>query len=142
MRPSDVELSRLAVAWGWLNQVNSVQCLREADRCQALGLDKGIEEVLLEGGHLTGKQIRQLRGFLGWSLERPRIGGFEILRRIGLGGSGSVFEARHVRLNQRVALKVLYPRYAKNSRMTRLFLREARALARLNHAHLVHAFDA
>ncbi len=141
MKPSDVELSRLAVAWGWLDQTDFRRCLREADRCQAMGLDKGIDEIFLEEQRLSREQLQKLRRHLGWSLERSRIGGFEILRRIGVGGSGSVFEARHVRLNQRVALKVLYPRFARDRRMTGLFLREARALARLNHPHLVHAYD-
>ena len=141
MRPSDVELSRLVVDRGWLDEMTSIEGLQEADRCQALGLDKSLEEVLVERGQLSVAQVRDLRRALGWTVDRPRIGGFEIVRRVGLGGTGSVFEARHVRLGQRVALKVLYPRLAQDPRITARFLNEARALARLDHPNLVHAFD-
>lgn len=141
MKPSDIELSRLALARGWLTKTAAEESLKEADRCQAMGLNKGVDDVFVEKGYLKVRQISNLRQSLGRTAE-PRIGGFEIIRRIGFGGAGSVFEARQVRLNQRVALKILYPRYSKNSKMTRLFIQEARTLARLNHSHLVHALDA
>jgi len=55
---------------------------------------------------------------------------------------GTVFEALHVRLKQRIALKVLFPRLARHPGQAERFLREARTLAKLNHPHLVHAVDA
>ena len=141
MKPPEVELTRLATEKGWIDRVSSLECLREADRCQALGLAKSVDEILLERGFLSQEQLEALRAEIGTALDRPRIGGYEIVRRVGLGGAGSVFEARHVRLGQRVALKVLYPRYARSASMTKRFLREARTLARLSHPHLVHAID-
>jgi serine/threonine protein kinase len=54
---------------------------------------------------------------------------------------GVVFEARHVRLGQKAALKVLYPRFAANSSFRELLFREARLLARLHHPNLVHPID-
>lgn len=104
------------------------------------GPDKGVEDVFIERGLLRGEQISELRQKLGLTTE-PWIGGYEIIRRSGFGGAGSVFEARHVRLNQRVALKILYPRHAKILVLARRFAREACTLARLNHPHLLHAFD-
>ncbi len=141
MKPSDVDLARRAVARGWISQEQSLDGLAEADRCQAMGLDKGIGDVLLERGLLSARRIAELRASTSWSLEESRLGGYEVQRRIGLGGTGNVFEARHVRLNQRVALKVLSPRVARDAEVRAAFLREARALARLSHPNLVHAFD-
>ena len=142
MKATDVDLARLALSRGWI----SVEChdlsLAEADRYQALGLDKSVVDVLVEQGSLTADQVRALRDELGLSIKRPRIGDYEIVRRIGLGGMGSVFEARHVRLKQRIALKLLQPRHARDPVLSARFLKEARMLARLNHPHLVHAIDA
>jgi serine/threonine protein kinase len=141
LRPTDLELAALARARGWISGLVEEQALREADRCQAVGLSKPIEEILVGLGALTVQQVRTLRDELGWNLTRPRVGDYEIVRRIGLGGMGTVFEASHVRLKQRIALKILLPRYAQDEALARRFVEEGRALARLNDPHLVHAID-
>ncbi len=70
-----------------------------------------------------------------------RIGeDFEIIRTIGVGGMGTVYLARDLRLGRRVAIKVmrLGGQDAKaRARLTQLFLSEARATARLNHPNVV-----
>jgi len=48
----------------------------------------------------------------------------------------------HVRLKQRIALKVLFPRLAAAPGPAERFLREAARSRKLNHPHLVHAVDA
>jgi len=53
----------------------------------------------------------------------------EILREIGGGGMGIVYEAERVALRIRVALKVIHPRYRDRADHLRWFLREARAAA-------------
>jgi serine/threonine-protein kinase len=142
MKATDIEMARLALARGLISQEDADRALADADRHQALGLEKSVDEVLLERAKLTPEDIRALREGLGWTLRRPRIGDYEVIRRVGLGGMGSVFEARHVRLKQRIALKVLFPRLASDPEIAGRFLEEARALARLSHPHLVHAIDA
>jgi eukaryotic-like serine/threonine-protein kinase len=69
------------------------------------------------------------------------FGRYEIVRMIGAGGMGNVYEARHVELDKRVALKVLSRRLAKNSVYLERFLREGRVAAKLDHAHVVDVFD-
>jgi tRNA A-37 threonylcarbamoyl transferase component Bud32 len=142
VKATDIEMARLALARGLISQDDADRALAEADRHQALGLEKSVDDVLVERGKLTAEDVRALRESLGWTLKRPRIGDYEVLRRVGLGGMGSVFEARHVRLKQRIALKVLFPRLASDPEIAERFLKEARALARLSHPHLVHAIDA
>lgn len=69
------------------------------------------------------------------------VGGYEILRRIGQGGMGSVFVARQISMNRPVALKILAPHLAKDKTYVERFLREARAAARLSHPNIVQAYD-
>jgi serine/threonine protein kinase len=65
----------------------------------------------------------------------------EVLRLLGQGGMGAVYQARQVKLDRLVALKVLPPEVARGSGFTERFLREARSLARLNHPNIVTVFD-
>jgi len=65
----------------------------------------------------------------------------EILRCLGRGGMGVVYEARQKSLDRRVALKLLAPGREKDAAFTERFLREARALARLSHPNIVTVHD-
>jgi serine/threonine protein kinase len=69
-----------------------------------------------------------------------RIGRFVVERRLGVGGMGAVFEAHDPLLDRPVALKLLRGQ-ARPNEQTRL-RREAQALARLSHPHVVQVFEA
>ncbi|MCI0343494.1 MAG: serine/threonine protein kinase, partial [Planctomycetales bacterium] len=69
------------------------------------------------------------------------VGGCEVIRKIGKGGMGSVFEAKHIGLNKRVALKILAPSLTANSEIVRRFLQEARAAAKLDHPNIVQVLN-
>lgn len=69
-----------------------------------------------------------------------RLGEYRILREIGRGGMGIVYEAEQETLGRHVALKVL-PYYAvMDERHLKRFRREARAAAQLHHSHIVPVF--
>jgi serine/threonine protein kinase/WD40 repeat protein len=71
----------------------------------------------------------------------PRqLGDFRILREVGRGGMGIVYEAEQVSLGRRVALKVLPPQAQLDSRYLARFEREARAAARLHHTNIVPVY--
>lgn len=75
----------------------------------------------------------------------PRtIGRYEVVRQIGSGGMGVVFEAVDPSLNRRIALKLVQVSKAPQRRQGRLrkrLLREAHALAQLNHPNVVTIFE-
>ena len=73
---------------------------------------------------------------------KTRVGGYEIISKVGQGAMGAVFEARQVSMDRVVALKILPPGLAKDSAFLERFLREARAAAQLNHPNIVQAYDA
>ena len=66
---------------------------------------------------------------------------YEVLEVIGQGGMGVVFKARQPRLDRLVAVKILPPALAAQPGFAERFSREARALARLAHPHIVAVYD-
>lgn len=70
-----------------------------------------------------------------------RLGSYEILAPLGAGGMGEVYRARDLRLGREVALKVLPSERVADPRRRARFEREARAVASLNHPHIVTLFS-
>jgi serine/threonine protein kinase len=69
-----------------------------------------------------------------------RLGDYSILREIGRGGMGIVYEALQVSLNRRVALKVLGGGLGLTAKAVQRFHREAAAAARLHHTNIVPVY--
>ncbi len=70
-----------------------------------------------------------------------QVGDYRILREIGHGGMGVVYEAEQISLGRRVALKLLPRHVAGDPRILERFRREARAAARLHHTNIVPVFE-
>lgn len=70
------------------------------------------------------------------------IGDYEILSPLGEGAMGTVYKARHRRLNRFIALKVLTERRIGDQRAHSRFCREMQAVGRLEHPNIVQAGDA
>src|SRR5207237_4585183 len=68
-------------------------------------------------------------------------GKYKILRLLGSGGMGAVYEAVQVTLGRRVAIKIMHRVHAQSDRNRERFLREAKALARLSHQNIARVFD-
>jgi serine/threonine protein kinase len=70
----------------------------------------------------------------------PTIPGFRIIREIGRGGMGVVYEAEEERLSRQVALKILPAGALNNATQVQRFEREAKAAGRLHHTNIVPVF--
>jgi serine/threonine protein kinase/tetratricopeptide (TPR) repeat protein len=70
-----------------------------------------------------------------------RVGKYEIVKLLGRGGMGAVYQAFDPVLERAVALKVMLPEAASDPEHKQRFEREARAVARLSHASVVTVFD-
>ncbi len=71
----------------------------------------------------------------------PLFPQLEILELLGKGGMGAVYKARQPGLDRLVAVKILPPEISRDPAFTERFQREARALARLSHPHIVAVYD-
>src|SRR5262245_7945550 len=70
-----------------------------------------------------------------------RLGDYRLLREVGRGGMGIVYEAEQEALGRHVALKILPVSTATDARSLIRFRREARSAARLHHTNIVPVFD-
>src|SRR6266567_1824549 len=81
------------------------------------------------------------------ALEGLQLGQYRLLRLLGSGGMGEVYLAEDARINQQVAIKIIrteaspYPGSDITKDAIRLFQREARAIARLDHPHILPLFS-
>jgi serine/threonine protein kinase len=81
------------------------------------------------------------------ALEGQQIARYSILRLLGSGGMGDVYLAEDARIEQQVAIKVirteisLYPDATSVKEAVRLFQREAKAIVKLDHPHILPLFD-
>lgn len=83
---------------------------------------------------------------LGWALRREafaekRIGRYRLRRRLGKGGMGEVWAAKHVGLGREVALKLLDAGTGEGSVAIERFEREVRATSELSHPNTVRVYD-
>ncbi|MGL4550425.1 MAG: protein kinase domain-containing protein [Gemmataceae bacterium] len=98
-----------------------------------------VVQGLIDAGRLTPYQADAV---LGRRFDELRIGNYDVLTKLGAGGMGSVFKARHRKMKRVVALKLLAPEVARQGSFVQRFQREVETIAQLAHPNIVMAFDA
>jgi serine/threonine protein kinase len=66
---------------------------------------------------------------------------YRMIRLIGEGGMGAVYEAEHVIINRRCAVKFLHPEVAQNTEVVKRFVREAQAASSIGHKGIIDIYD-
>ena len=74
-------------------------------------------------------------------VQRERVGPYRLIRQLGKGGMGSVYEAIQEPIERRVAIKILHGRYAQEAEITKRFFNEARAVNIVDHPGIVQISD-
>jgi eukaryotic-like serine/threonine-protein kinase len=70
-----------------------------------------------------------------------KLGPYEIVAPVGVGGMGEVYRARDTRLDRTVAIKILPAHLSSNPEAKQRFEREARAISSLSHPNICHLYD-
>jgi serine/threonine-protein kinase len=116
-------------------QLEEISSLPEAQNADV----RPLARRLFQRGWLTRYQINQIAQGRAKDLI---IGPYVLLDRIGEGGMGQVFKARHRHMNRLVALKLIRKERLSNPAAVRRFFQEVQAAAHLSHPNIVIAFDA
>lgn len=98
-----------------------------------------MADDLLAAGLLTAYQLDALTG---GRVSDLKLGNYDLLAKLGAGGMGTVFKARHRRMKREVAIKVLAAHLCSDSGFVQRFQREVETVARLGHPNVVMAYDA
>ena len=119
--------------------LSAKQFRKVLDQLHHIPRPRSIARALVEAGLLSKFQaelllIGRTSGFF--------LGPYKILDQLGQGGMGRVYKAEHMAMKRTVALKVLAPHLMKTAKAQKLFKREVRAAAQLNHPNIVTAYDA
>jgi serine/threonine-protein kinase len=114
--------------------------LQELGRLQKRWPDpRLLAKELHQRGWLTSYQINLLLSGRGSALV---LGPYHLLEKLGEGGYGQVYKARHQTLHRIVALKVLRPDLLSDKEAVSRFYREMEVASKIDHPNIVHAFDA
>ena len=130
----DLEFLALLVHRSQLNRQEAEQLLPHLKAGEAL--DNLLLDVLDKDEAWVRKMRRTQAG------EIPEIPGYEVLGHAGTGGTADVFRVREKKTGKSLALKVLNPQSAADSKTLKAFIAEAKTLQRLDHPGLVAGFGA
>jgi len=134
----DTILGGLAVERGYLTQEQIDEAFEVQRKMHdELGVDQPLEQVLVGKHLLSQDQTQELRHAAAIQTGEARlVAGYEVISKLGQGGMGAVYKAKHQRSGQFVALKVLPPSLATDELVQR-FRREAEIVRTLDHDNIV-----
>jgi serine/threonine-protein kinase len=127
---------------GFTSQAHVDEALAVRAKMAELGLKaRSLAEILYEKGYIEEEHLeairREERRFQG----QEQIAGYRLIELLGEGAMGSVYKAKQLSLDRDVAIKVLSPELAGDEEYVARFLREAKAVARLNHTNIISGID-
>lgn len=130
---------KIAVQLGFITSTQLEEAVKAQQAAAKAGLHKRLGDILMKKGYLTPDQLQKV--LKGQKVATKKIGNYELVSKLGEGGMGAVFKAKQTGIERLVALKILAPKMAKSKDFRERFFREARAVAKLNHPHIVSGID-
>jgi serine/threonine protein kinase/WD40 repeat protein len=143
--PADADVGRKAVELGLITAAQLADALLQLTEQPAPAKKPtSLSAALISGGLLTQRQVDVL---VEGNTAPTQVGKYRIVRELGRGGMGVVYEAEDQELSRRVALKMLLGSFHADPQETALeeerFIRESRLSANLpKHPHLVGVYEA
>ena len=158
MTPHETQFIKAMVDGGLITFTQAGELERERAATSDGGETKSVWDLAVEKGLVSSDQVRVLlsRSAVGGASAgsdgssasavvrgaSSRLGGYELLSKLGQGGMGAVYKARQEAMDRLVAIKVLPRSLARDESFITRFLREARAAGRLSHPNIVAGIDA
>ena len=138
----DTELSRIVVEQSLATRSEMEECLSLLRQITESGdaRDKTLSNVLVDNGVVTPRQIARVKKTIEAS-RGQEIPGYQLLAKLGSGAMATVFKARQLSLDRIVAIKVLPRKLSENAEYVKMFYKEGKAAAKLNHPNIVQAID-
>jgi eukaryotic-like serine/threonine-protein kinase len=136
----DTELGRVVVESGLATQEDVHECLAKQEQEEGDPSQRSLAAVLVREGMVTDRQIERIKK----SIEATRgqqIPGYQLLKKLGAGAMATVFMAKQISLDRTVAIKVLPRKLSENAEYVKMFYKEGKAAAKLNHPNIVQAID-
>jgi len=138
----DISFGRIAIEKSFVTEEQIREAVDIQKKFQSMGHGtKKLGEILLEKNFLSQEEASEILETQKSLEQRRRIAGYEILSKLGQGGMGAVYKARQKSMERIVALKILPPKFARNPAFIDRFVREARAVAKLNHENIIAGID-
>ena len=123
-------------------RAETLETLMEAlDNENRDGGEKTLDQWLVEKKVLDQSKATELRERAEQVLEAPAIPGYTMLAKLGEGGMGAVYKARHESMGRDVAIKVMSAHVGSNQDFVDRFYREARSSATLDDPNVVRGYD-
>jgi serine/threonine-protein kinase len=138
----NLHFGAIAIKLGFTTLEKVDECLRLQEKMKELGVaPKKLGEIMLAKGYVSEPQVKEIFKYQGLRGGHTSIQGYKILTKIGQGAMGSIYKALQISMDRIVAIKCLAPKYSQNDKFRERFLREARAVARLNHPNIIQGID-
>jgi len=138
----DIRLGQLAVAQGLCQPTEVEECLGLQHRNEQEGNALQLGELLITRGYLTRTQLTRLLNLQREADQKvTHIGHYDLIRKLGEGGMGAVYQAKDTRNGNIVALKVLPRSRARDKIFLQRFEQEAQAAFELDHPNIVRGLD-
>ncbi|BBM84105.1 FHA domain-containing serine/threonine-protein kinase [Candidatus Uabimicrobium amorphum] len=127
-------------ARGFIKQDQLRKCMLLHQKYMANGVSVRFLELLIREGYMTKEQVTEAWRFVTGDIPYI-IDGYKMISLIGVGGMGYIYKARQISMDRLVAIKILSEEYSSNPKLNELFLKEARAVAKLNHENIIAGYD-
>lgn len=132
---------RIAIQLGFITQEQLEEAVSVQRAAAKAGFRKRLGDILVRKGYITSEQVQKVLSGQTADAKSNRVGDYEIMSKLGEGGMGAVYKAKQRGIERLVALKILAPHLAKDPEFRERFIREARAVAKLNHPNIVAGID-
>ncbi|WP_372370050.1 tetratricopeptide repeat protein [Candidatus Uabimicrobium sp. HlEnr_7] len=131
MSIDDTELAKRALTFSYVEGNELARCLKIQNNMRQLGKSVGLAQILVHENVLTKKEVE--------NIIELRFSRYNILKELGKGGMGKVYQVYDPTLNRTIAIKILKSDFGEIG--VKRFIKEAKATALMAHPNIISVFD-